>query len=362
MTEGVQRAGALDILYVPVSGPKGSGEAQAALLLARAMAAANPDLKQLLLLSKHSALAGQTAVDAILLADSPARSNHAVVALIERMRPRVVVFDTSSRRAQLKAAKAVHAKTVFVCWRAKSRRRALALLKLNLWDEFWLLIPPNLDENFSFWERLKLRLLAPFTPLILGALADEADVAAARALLPVAMSRFVFLTPSGQYAVEHFRAIADALIERGASVVLSVSAAPRESAHERLVELGRLPNATLLGLLELSERSLINGGSLLLQAAALGIKPLAMPLVRDQHARVAAMAKLDLCIPATQASSPEKQSASVLAQPLANRQQQRAMAAAAGIQNGLRPALERLQRLLQQQSEKTPPSRQSPRS
>lgn len=335
----------MDILYLPVSGPQGSGEAQAALLLARAMQREMPQLKQCIALSRLSVLANATDVNIHYLNTSPTRDGAAVNALLQALRPRVVIFDSTSRAAQLKAAKAVGAKLIFMCWRATSRRRALALRKLGLWDQFWLLFPLTLEPPLGAWESLKLRW-APFQLSILGPFADAPNIDAARGLLPPGFARFVLVTPSGQYGVEQFRAISEALVARGVNVVLSVSAPPRLPSQPGLLELDRLDNATLLGLLSLSERCLINGGSLLLQALALGLKPLAMPMVPDQPGRIAKLQKLDLCDRAEPSASAGVLAAQLLAQPLVDRVQQQTAANTAQIRNGLPEAVRRLRELL----------------
>ena len=335
----------LDVLFVPVSGAKGSGEAQAALLLAGELLRLHPTIRLAVLLSRHSALAGNLTIPIALLEDSPTRVSAQVIALIHAHRPRVVLFDSTSRLAQLRAARDVGAITIFACWRAKSRKRALSIRKLALWRQFWLLYPPALDQPLSIFERIKLKYLARFELSALGTPAAAPDLLAARALLPQEWTTFVFLTPSGQYAIDEFRAFADALVLAGERVVLSVSAQARAPGHPNLIELERLPNATLLGLISLSARCAINGGLLLLQTVALGVHPLAIALMRDQDPRIARLRALGLC-EAGQADArawPQQ----LLSKTQIERATQAQRAAQFGIRNGLGDAVQRLMSALE---------------
>jgi hypothetical protein len=333
------------VLWVPVSGARGSGEAQAALLLLSAWRERRPALRAELLLARESALSESREVPIHLLDATASKASAAVIERIRMRRPRIVVFDSNSRYAQLNAAKSCGAIVVFLNWRASSRRRALAWRKLGLIDHFWQLFPTALDTPPSWWQRFKLGR-ARFRIEDLGTPAPPPDHAAARALLPPDGSEFVLLTPSGAYAVDAFRALADTLVARGMRVVLSVSAPPRAPTHPGLIELERLPAATLLGLIDLATRVVVNGGGLLLQTIALGHAPIAVPLTRDQPARVARLEALSLCVAVAPeqllARAPQLLDADVLR----DRTQVQIQAEALGIRNGLAPIVARLEALL----------------
>lgn len=341
----------LDLLLVPASGPTGTGEAQAALLLARNLLRRRPQSRVCVALSATSPLASQNEVQSLLLPDSPTRCNAPMVEFIRAHRPRVVVFDSSCRRRQQAAAVAAGARCIFVCWRSKSRRRALAISKLFRWSEVWLQSPPAAEAPLSRWERVKLAM--PGAPKLstIGPIADPSDLNGANKLLPAGWTNrpFVLLCPGGSYGVELFRELADRLRAQGKYVVLSCSAPPRGKADPALLELPRLPNAVLLGLVQASDQCVLNGGGLLLQSIALGKRPLAVPMARDQSARIRRLAALELC-DAAQSLDPTSLAWQVLELPSANSAAQSARARTYQLNDGLTTATSRLQSILDAQN------------
>lgn len=287
----------LDVLLVPVSGPAGSGEAQLAVLIGKELQRRDPHLRVCVVLAQSSVLAAQTDVPSVLLPDSPTRCTAQILELLQRQRPRLVLFDSSGRRAQLRMARQLGARCIYLYWRAKSRRRALALNKLRYWHALWQLIPDVIEAPLSLWERLKLRV-SGVEHRFIGMPAEHPDGTAAPRLLPAHWQgrQWWLLCPGGRYQVELFRELADRLVAQGQWVVLCVHAQTRPPRHERLHELPRLPNAELLGLADAAQHCIVNGGGLLLQVLALGVRPLALGLMRDQLPRIEKLASQQLCV------------------------------------------------------------------
>lgn len=341
-----EQAGPLDVLLVPVSGGGGSGEAQVALLIAAELLRQCPQLRVCVVLARDSVLAGQTRVPSVLLPDSPTRSHPQMLQLLRATTPRLVLFDSTCRRAQVALARRLGARCIFLFWRAKSRQRALALGKLRLWQALWQLTPRSSIAAPGWWERCKLRL-AGLQVQQVGMVAARPDRAAATALLPADWhgQGWWLLCPGGSYATALFRELADALVAAGQRVVLSVQAEPRSERQQRLLELPRLDNAVLLGLADLAGRCVVNGGGWLMQVIALGQRPLALPLMRDQQQRIQAMAALDLCVAAASERLPQLLQ-QALALPWPERATQRELAATLHIGNSLEPVTARVLAML----------------
>ena len=93
------------VLFVPVSGPGGSGELMRCLIVARELRRATPDVDVHFLVARNAVF--REAVDFPIHAcdDSPTRSTAQVVALLRELRPDVVVFDNAGRTDQLRVAR-----------------------------------------------------------------------------------------------------------------------------------------------------------------------------------------------------------------------------------------------------------------
>src|SRR5512135_965975 len=101
------------LLFVPVSGPHGSGELMRCLILARELRRADPAVQVHFLVSRNAVFREGVDFPVHDCDDSPTRSTGQVLETIERLRPDVVLFDNAGRTEQLRAAKAVGARLVF---------------------------------------------------------------------------------------------------------------------------------------------------------------------------------------------------------------------------------------------------------
>ncbi len=145
------------VLFVPVSGPHGSGELMRCLIVARELRRVAPTIDAHFLVSRHGAF--RDAVDFPIhdCDDSPTRSTHQVVETIRELQPDVVVFDNAGRTEQLRAARRAGARLVFTSRSPRLRWKAFRMSWLRLLDEHWIVFPEFVTGGLSPVERLKLR-------------------------------------------------------------------------------------------------------------------------------------------------------------------------------------------------------------
>jgi hypothetical protein len=282
------------VLFIPVSGGEGSGEVERCRLLAHALRARMPDSRSLALetpaLETHFLLAARAAgipEATTRLPDSPTRAVPEVVAAIAALHPDVVVFDGNARVAALQAARAAGARTVLISSRPSARERGLRWRRMARLDEHWL-VGADLLAAPGWRERLaRSRYPGVAVRRYATLFAEPVDADAVLARLGVAPPYVVVCPGGGGHVVDGVPAhalfgAAAAPLARGGLRTLAV--ATRDAAPA--IEAARLPNAELMALLSRAEAALLGGGSLLVQALALRVPVLALPLQAEQAARV----------------------------------------------------------------------------
>ncbi len=296
------------ILFVPVSGTYGMGEYARSMAIAHAASRRWQDAAIHFVLSREAPYAADAPFPATLLTSSPTFHSKAVIELLERWRPGVVVFDNAGRTAQLRAARRLGARVVYISARPRQRRKAFRWQWMQLIDEHWIAYPEFSAGSLRFFERLKLKLVGRPVVRYLDVILPRADLGRRRAILSRAGCRagtFVLLVPGGgtghpgaDDAVGQFTAAARTLAARGVPTVYvgptsavadrrtsGGSAATGEAGEPNWHPLGPLPQADLAELMRSARLILANGGSTLLQAIACGGACIAVPIAGDQIER-----------------------------------------------------------------------------
>lgn len=329
------------LLFVPVSGSQGSGEVQRCRLLADALHARWPTAQAHFLLAEGtSPLPWPTTT----LSASPTRAVPEVVAAIEALRPAVVVFDGNTRVAALRAARRVGARVVLLSSRPSARDRGFRWRRMAHLHEHWLvgadlLAAGGLREKLARWRhpsvvvRRFATLFAP--PGDAAPLLHRLGISGPYAVLCPGGGRHVL---AGESASQRFGAVATRVAREGlaAVAVAAPTAAPA-------VDAGELPNAELMALLSHADVALLGGGSLLVQALALGTPTLALPLQAEQAARVEWLARAGAVL-TSPGSTPDVLTDALLRlhSDDGSRARLRAQAAALGLSNGLPAAVDAL--------------------
>jgi glycosyltransferase involved in cell wall biosynthesis len=342
------------ILFVPVSGPYGMGEYARSVAIARAASRHWQGAAIHFVLSREAPYAADAPFPATLLTSSPTFHSAAVIELLGKWRPDVVIFDNAGRTAQLRAARRLGARVVYISARRRQRRKAFRWQWMRLIDEHWIAYPEFIAGRLGFFERLKLRMVGRPVVRYLDVILSRADSGQRGAVLSrtgCVAGTFVLVVPGGgtghpgaEDAVGQFMAAARALATRGVATVFvgptgerardaGAAGAGERDASERdagagdsgerdagehdagrgdsgkrdavgapnLHFMGPLPQADLADLMRFARLIVTNGGSTLLQGIACGKACIAAPIAKDQIERtrrcvaagVAATAALD---------------------------------------------------------------------
>lgn len=347
------------LLFVPVSGEKGVGEYYRSLTIARGVQHRWPRAQIHFVVNRRAGYADEVPFPSVKVDGSPTFNSPAVSRAIAELKPQVVIFDSAGRAAQLRAARAAGARTVFISSRPSARRKGFRLRRLRQMDQHWLAWPVSLEGGLSTWERLKLRLAGRTEIIYLDSVYPPADEQRATDLLRglnlKAGEYVVFCAGGGGYqhagvpASEIF-AQAAAEVGREGHITTVWVRGPNysgDSALDRQVIV--LPTVTppeMIDLLSGARIAVINGGSLLLQALALGVPCVAAPVAGDQHARIAKCSQRGAVMPvALEGRALSLATLALLREP-AELDALRTRVAALGLRNGVKQAVSALERML----------------
>ena len=245
-------------------------------------------------LSREAPYAAAAPFPTTLLPSSPTFHSAAVIELLEQWRPDVVIFDNAGRTAQLRAARRLGARVVYISARRRQRRKAFRWHWLPLIDEHWIAYPEFIAGRMSVLERFKIKVAGRPTVRYLDVIMSRADLGERGAILSRAgceAGAFVLVIPGGgtghpgaDDALAEFLAAARSLAARGAATVYVGPA--RIGAEPNWHPLGPLPQAELAELMSAARLIVANGGSTLIQAIACGSACIAVPIAKDQAERI----------------------------------------------------------------------------
>lgn len=366
-TAGSAHAGTLPkrAMFIPVSGPSGMGELQRCLILAAEAERRWPSLAVSFVVHRHAAGAIPARYRLYALDDRPTRRTKAVVAALHEFRPGVAVFDGAARVAQLRAARRLGCRTVFVSSRPSGRRKLFRWRRLRQLDEGWFAQPGFLEPALGARERFKALCAGQPALRRLGPIFEPPDAARREALLAgLALKENRYLVfcagggggdPRRRMATEAFLGAAAKLGNAAGlrSVVLTGGGPAAAAPTPCVVALERLAHGEVIDLLSAARLAITNGGSLLCQAAALGAVCIAVPVTKDQPARIAQFARRGLAIAGVADVEALANAALALLASETQCQQLRERLAGASLTNGLGPAVDALAGLLAQAGSET---------
>jgi glycosyltransferase involved in cell wall biosynthesis len=316
------------VLFIPVSGTYGMGEYARSLAIARAVSRHWQGACIRFVLSREAPYAADVPFPTALLPSSPTFHSAAVIELLEKWRPDVVIFDNAGRSAQLRAAQRLGARVVYISARRRQRYKAFRWHWLRLIDEHWIAYPEFIAGSLSFIEKLKLRMAGRPVVRYLDVIMSRADPTQRDAILSRAgcdPGTFVLVVPGGgtghpgaDDAAGQFAAAADALAAGGVATVYvgpeslgskgagpkgvrpkgSTSAGGSAGTAAGPHYLGPLPQAELREFMRSARLIVANGGSTLLQAIACGNACVAVPIAKDQAKRIRRCVAAGAAVPA----------------------------------------------------------------
>jgi hypothetical protein len=298
------------LLFVPVSGPFGMGEYARSLAIARAVGERWPAAALHFVLSRAAPYAAGTPFPCTLLPSSPTFHSTLVIELMRSFRPDVVLFDNAGRTRQLRAARALGARIVYISARPRQRRRAFRWSWMGLIDEHWIAYPEFLAGGLRFFERMKLRWLGRPTIRFLDVVLPAGDAARRAALLAglgLDAGGYTLLVPGGgtghpgaRDAAARFFADAQDLSSSGVTIVYVGPSPPQAPAAAPLLRtMAALPQPDLAELMRAARLIVANGGSTLLQAIACAGACIAVPIAKDQIERIRGCVGAGVAVAAT---------------------------------------------------------------
>lgn len=272
------------------------GEFARARSIADALVASWPGVSVHFTLHREAAYAAGFHHPSTLLPASPTLCTREVVEVIERLRPAVVVFDNAGRTAQLRAARRVGARVVYVSSRGRQRYKAFRLHWMRLLDEHWISYPELIAGAPGIFERWKLRWLKRPALHYLDTVLAPIDEPTADSLLGDFGAPDIVIVPGGgsqfhdtSMTPARFAEWGDTLARRGHRVLFvagpSFVGELPQTSHFKAVR--GVSGGALHALLVRSKLVLVNGGDTLLQALALDKPCVAIPIAGDQAERIA---------------------------------------------------------------------------
>jgi len=299
------------VLFVPVSGPSGMGEYARCRTIADGLRRRHPGVETPFVISRHAPYAGDVPEPVHRFPDTPTRETERMIALIDDLAPDAIVFDNAGRTRQLCAARDRGARVVFISSRPKKRWKAFRPRWMDNLDAHWIAYPEFLAGSLTAWERYKLRRHPRVRVTFLGTVFPEPDAAAgARCLadLDVREDGYVLVAPGGggthrgaPNAIAAFREAAGRIAaEAEVPVVLVLGPAFRGDlpAIDGVRALRAVPGPDMAALVGGARVAVLNGGSTMTQALALGCACVVAPIADDQRDRIRRCERLGLVRPA----------------------------------------------------------------
>jgi glycosyltransferase involved in cell wall biosynthesis len=287
------------------------GEYVRSLAIARAASRHWPGADIRFVLSSAAPYAADVPFPATWVASSPTFHSAPVIELLEKWRPDIVVFDNAGRTAQLRAARRLGARVVYISARRRQRRKAFRWLWMRLIDEHWIAYPEFIAGRVGFFESLKLKILGGPAVRFLDVILARGDTGRQGAILArigCEAGSFVLVVPGGgtghpgaSDAADQFMAAARSLAAGGTKTVYvgpvgeradehagehAAVGSARAAAEPNWLHLGPLPQDELAELMRAARLVVANGGSTLLQAIACGSACIAVPIAKDQTGRI----------------------------------------------------------------------------
>lgn len=330
------------------------GEYARSLSIAMAAAARWPHAEIHFALSREAPYAADTPFSKTLLPSSATFHPRRVAALIDEMRPDVVIFDNAGRTAQLRAARHAHTRVVFISSRKVPRRRAFRLRWMRCIDEHWIAYPRFLAGAPRWSERLKLRWLGRPVLRFLNPVLPAPDVALAQSVLTqlgVASGEYVLIVPGG--GTEHpgtrptLQAVgegAQRIAARGNTTVLVGLDSIKSNGALRIAP--RMPVTALVELMRHARLAVVNGGYTMLQALACDRPCVAVAIAGDQASRIDACVQAGVVLRAAPDALALERSACGLLDDEERLESMRAARVRLGLQDGGRAAIDALEGLL----------------
>ena len=298
------------ILFVPVSSGKGAGEYIRSLLIAKAIKERWPGSKIRFCLSREAPYLDSVPFEVFLTERSATFHVREINDFMRQNPPDIVIFDNSGRRSQLKCAKKLGARTIFLTigGRLRKRLKAFRLWKMAVVDEHWMVQPSFSFKPLSFREKLLLKVLNNHQFRRFDVFFSPPDVDRRNQLekrLGLAGDPYILFAPGGgghrvdgRYSSEIFAEAASGVADQtGIRCVLVMGPLYPDDIpiFDGVVSLSSLPDYELIDLMSNARLVACGGGDIVSQSLALGrVCVAATTGAKDQSARIRTFSELGL--------------------------------------------------------------------
>lgn len=284
-------------LFVPVSGPGGTGEYYRCLALARALVDHRPDITIHFLVHAGVELERDDRFHYHELEASPTRDTAGVILALETIRPALVLFDSAGRLAQFRRAWQLGARVVWLSDRPNKRRKGFRWRMLGQLDLHLMAAPGRTDPALSSLERFKLRFFSQLTTCFFRGIAPPPDAERQRALrreLDLEDQGYMVFAPGGGGYLERGRPVPEILLEAAARVrtvtglecvmVMGPQYGGGIREHESVRVVADLPTVDLTQLLHGARLAVIGAGSMMTaQTLSIGTPAVMVPAGGDDQ-------------------------------------------------------------------------------
>ncbi len=161
------------LLFVPVSGPEGTGEYYRCLAIARAIQRRRPNLEIHFLLNRAAVVERDRSFSYHLLDRTPSLDRLRVSRVIERLWPDLTVFDCTGRKHHFHEVRAAGGQVVWISDRPHKRRRAFNPRLSHLIDLHLIAVPGQPAPALGLIEKCLMRLFGPKRVAFVSGVAPE---------------------------------------------------------------------------------------------------------------------------------------------------------------------------------------------
>ena len=289
------------ILFLPVSGPKGSGEYIRSLTIAQAISQTwkNVDIK--FILSKHALYAKNTPFDCHRIDRSPTLAVDAVKKIIRAEEPDLCIFDSSGRTSIFRMLKKMHVPTIFISSRKRPGRKATSLKWLPLISQHWIAQPAFMTSEPTRWEQFKFKITGADSPHVFDTffpIPDKTRRDALKRRIGLENQPYVVFSSggggqhqkAGKQAPEIFAEAAEIVARKSGMrcvAVMGPNYQGRFPEYKGVTTISSLSNDEFIELIHDAHMVVVNGGSTLTQALANKKVCVAVPTAGDQPERIA---------------------------------------------------------------------------
>lgn len=302
----------IKILFIPVSSSSGVGEYARSLGIAQSLTS---HFKQAVdihfILNRQAGYAAHCPFSSTLLEKSPTKDSVNVCRVLTSYRPDVVVFDCSGRAKQMRAAKALGARVIFISQHQKKRASGLKFNRNGVVDHHWVVQHNYCITPLSKLEQFKIKHFKFAEPVNVGPFVrmpshiQQAQVCRKFRLSP---HQYIIVNAGsgghfwgGKLCADLFYEAITRVAAQSSLKIIVVFGVNYPHAlpvpyNEQIIVYRSLASDDFVSLLKNAKIAMLSGGDGLLQAIALKVPTVAAPVSKDQPLRLKHCAKQGVAI------------------------------------------------------------------